>query len=270
MANLDKLFTGSIPELYDTYLVPLIFEPYARDLAKRVAQIEPKAVLETAAGTGAVTRALASHLPASTQIVVTDLNQPMLDFAARNSSLAGRVTWRQADALALPFEGESFDAVACQFGAMFFPDKVQAYREARRVLNPGGRFIFNVWDAISENDFPDVLTQALAKLFPNDPPLFLARTPHGYHDVARIKGELATAGFGSVSVERRVERCVAATPHDVAIAYCQGTPLRNEIEARDPSRLLEATGFAAEELGRRFGRDRIEGQIAARVFTAIL
>ena len=186
MVATDKLFAGSIPEIYDRFLVPLIFEPYAVDLAGRVAALGPNDVLETAAGTGVLTRALAERLPPSTHIVATDLNQPMLDQAARRQQ-AGIVEWKQADALALPFGDRSFDVVACQFGVMFFPDKVQGYKEARRVLRPGGRFLFNVWDRIAENEFADVVTQALAEVFPDDPPRFMARTPHGHHDVERIR-----------------------------------------------------------------------------------
>jgi ubiquinone/menaquinone biosynthesis C-methylase UbiE len=125
----------------------------------------------------------------------------MLDHAAAKMHPQDRITWRQADALALPFEDQSFDAVACQFGAMFFPDKVSGYKEARRVLKPGGHFIFNVWDQISENEFADVVTDALAVVFPQDPPRFMARTPHGYHDVAKLREELAAAGFASTSIE---------------------------------------------------------------------
>src|SRR6478735_8104985 len=160
MAATDKVFAGSIPEIYERYLVPLIFEAYALDLAKRLAKTEPQDVLETAAGTGVLTRAIASRLPAHTRMVATDLNQPMLNHAKARQSHDGRITWKQADALALPFEDQSFDVVACQFGVMFFPDKVQGYKEARRALKPSGHFLFNVWDRISENEFADIVTQA--------------------------------------------------------------------------------------------------------------
>jgi SAM-dependent methyltransferase len=193
----------------------------------------------------------------------------MLDYARTRLPADDRVEWRQADALALPFEAESFDAVACQFGAMFFPDKVQGYREARRVLKPGGRYVFNVWDRIAENEFADVVTQALAEIFPDDPPLFLARTPHGYHDADKIREELGAAGFADVSIEAVDHRSKAASPRDPAIAYCQGTPLRNEIEARDASRLQEATDCAAEAVAQRFGRGAVDGRIRALVITAI-
>jgi ubiquinone/menaquinone biosynthesis C-methylase UbiE len=267
MVATDKLFAGSIPEIYDRFLVPLIFEPYAVDLAGRVAALAPNDVLETAAGTGVLTRELGKQLAASTRIVATDLNQPMLDQAAKRQQ-AGVVEWKQADALALPLADKSFDAVACQFGVMFFPDKVQGYKEARRVLRPGGRFLFNVWDRIAENEFADVVTQALAEVFPADPPRFMARTPHGHHDAERIRQDLEAAGFADVAIDAVDARSKAPSAHHVAVAYCQGTPLRNEIEARDASRLEEATSRAADALARRFGEGPIEGRIRALVISA--
>ncbi len=183
MNESDKVFAGSIPELYDTYLVPLIFEGFANDLAERVAALAPKTVLETAAGSGVVTRALACRLASGASYTVTDLNQPMLDHAANKQGPDNRITWRQADALDLHFDDASFDAVVCQFGVMFFSDRVAGYAEARRVLKPGGSFLFNVWDHIEANEFADVVTEAAASTFPDDPPRFLARPPHGYHDV---------------------------------------------------------------------------------------
>jgi ubiquinone/menaquinone biosynthesis C-methylase UbiE len=262
----DKLFAGSIPDIYDTLMVPLIFEVYARDLAARVARFAPGSVLEIAAGTGAVTSALASQLPVPCTITATDLNQPMLDRAAARPALQERVTFRQADALALPFEDGKFDIVACQFGAMFFPDKIKAYKEARRVLKPGGRLVFNVWDEIGTNDFANIVHQSLATLFPNDPPTFMARTPHGYHDLEKIRRELKAAGFTDVSIETVDHVSKAASPKVAAVAYCQGTPMRNEIEARGS--LEAATDAATKLLSQRFGSDAIEGRIRAHVITA--
>src|SRR6266704_4275449 len=187
MSETDKVFGVSIPENYDRYMVPLIFEPFAADLAQRAASLSPSAVLEIAAGTGVVTRALAPRLALGSSYIVTDLNQPMLDYAASRQAPDRRIKWRQADALALPFENAAFDLVCCQFGAMFFPDRISGYREANRVLKPGGHFLFNVWDRIEENVFADDVTNALAKIFPNDPPCFLARTPHGYNATALIR-----------------------------------------------------------------------------------
>ncbi len=263
----DAAFAGSIPEVYDRHLVPLIFEGYAGDLAARLRAFEPRDILEVAAGTGAVTRAIAAALPQA-RIVATDLNQPMLDRAAARQRRGDHVSWQQADAQALPFEAERFDAVVCQFGAMFFPDRRLAYREAHRVLKPDGRFIFNVWDTISENDFADVLTRALAKRFPDNPPNFLARTPHGYHDAEKIMADVAAAGFSEIAVDTVGERSRAATPLEAVVGYCQGTPLRGEIEARDPGGLDSATRLAADAVEKRFGGGPVDGRIRALVVTA--
>jgi ubiquinone/menaquinone biosynthesis C-methylase UbiE len=269
MTETDKVFAGSIPAIYDGLLVPMIFTYYARDLAARVAQSNPSHVLETAAGTGALTRELAARLPANAALTATDLNQPMLDHNASMLRHDARISWRQADALALPFEDGKFDAVTCQFGVMFFPDRVRGYAEARRVLRSGGCFIFNVWDRIEENDFALVVTEAVASVFPADPPRFMARTPHGYADVERIRDDLSAAGFGSIGIETRATTSKAASPRDVAVAICQGTPLRNEIETRDPARLEEATQAAADAVARRFGTGAVEGRISAHAVTAV-
>ncbi|MGZ5127749.1 MAG: class I SAM-dependent methyltransferase [Burkholderiales bacterium] len=266
-AATDKVFTGSIPKLYETYLVPLIFEPYATDLVDRLTSRSLTRVLEIAAGTGVVSRALASVLPENVSIVATDLNQPMLDQA---SALGTKrpVEWRQADAMQLPFTDATFDAVVCQFGVMFFPDKSKAFSEARRVLRPGGVFIFNVWDRIEENEFADAVTTTLASLFPEDPPRFLARTPHGYHDRSAIERDLANGGFTALPRITTVAARSRAQSYRVpAVAYCQGTPLRNEIEARGPSRLSEATDLAAEAIAQRFGRADVDGKIQAHIVT---
>lgn len=267
MSNTDKVFAVSIPELYETYLVPLIFEPYAADLAKRLSSLNTSRVLEIAAGTGIVTRALAATLSDRVSIVATDLNQAMLDQAAAMGT-ARPVEWRQADALALPFADDEFDAVVCQFGVMFFPDKAKAFSEARRVLRPGGIFIFNVWDRISENEFADTITTALESVFPKDPPRFLARTPHGYHDRSTIERDLANGGFKKpgrfVTVAARSRAASFRAP---AIAYCQGTPLRSEIEARNSSQLGEATDVAAAAIAERFGPGAVDGKIQAHILT---
>ena len=263
----DKVFSGSIPRLYEEYLVPLIFEPYAVDLAARAALRAATRVLEIAAGTGVVTRRLAAALPESVAIVATDLNPAMLD-QAREVGTARAVEWRQADAMQLPFEDGAFDTVVCQFGAMFFPDKAQAFAEARRVLRPGGVFLFNVWDRIEENEFAATVTQALETVFPDDPPRFMARTPHGYHEVATIERDLRHGGFSApADIVTVAARSRAASARIPAVAYCQGTPWRGEIEARDSSRLGEATDAAEQALVRRFGTGPVDAKIQAHVVT---
>ncbi|HEY7248756.1 MAG TPA: class I SAM-dependent methyltransferase [Xanthobacteraceae bacterium] len=268
MAESDKVFAGSIPEYYDRYLVPLMFQIYAEDMARRVAARSPSTVLEIAAGTGVVTRAMTAALPAASY-VATDLNEPMLAYARSRQPEGSRAIWRQADAQALPFEDASFEAVCCQFGAMFFPDRVEAYREVKRVLTPGGLFVFNVWDRIEENVLAKEITDAISELFPDDPPLFLARTPHGYHDTARIGSELRAAGFSQFDIETRAEQSRAPSPQTPALAFCRGTPLRNEIEAKGASALEAAIDHAAKVIAMRHGDGQVCAKIQAHVITAI-
>ena len=268
MVATDRVFAGSIPEIYDKLLVPLIFDPYAADIAERLVKLNQRSVLETAAGTGALTRAMATRLAAGAEITATDLNQPMLERARERTPDDKRIKWQQADALALPFDDNMFDAAVCQFGVMFFPDKVKGYKETRRVLKPGSTFLFSAWDRIAENAFVNVINDTLAGLFPNDPPAFMARTPHGYHYVDMIGSELRAAGFISVKVETLQHMAKASSPREVATAYCQGTPLRSEIEARDSSGLERVTALVAEALAAKFGGGAVEGRISAHVVTA--
>ena len=264
MTNQDAAFTGSVPRLYESHLVPLIFEPYAQDLASRIKPLRPTRVLEIAAGTGVVTRALSAALP-ECAIVATDLNQDMLDHAARIGTKRA-VDFRKADAQQLPFADGLFDAVVCQFGVMFFPDKRKAFAEARRVLKPGGFYVFNVWDRLAANEFAQVVHETAAAAFPHDPPGFLARTPYGYNDTAAIGRELAAAGFARpAEFETVTARSKAPAASSPATGFCQGTPLRGEIEARDATRLQPITDAAAAAIARRFGAGPVDARIQAIV-----
>jgi SAM-dependent methyltransferase len=263
----DKVFDDEISKFYEKYLVSILFEPFAADLVDRLVPRSASRVLEIAAGTGVVTRVLASVLPQAISIVATDLSQPMLDHGAALGT-ARPVEWRQADAMQLPFADETFDAVVCQFGVMFFPDKGRAHSEARRVLKPGGVFIFNVWDRINENEFAGTVETAVGSLFPTDPPRFLSQTPYGYYDPKIIERDLARGGFmASPEIATVAARSLARSPGDPAIAFCQGTPLRSEIEARDASRLGEATDVAAKAIAQRFGQQDVNGKMQAHIVT---
>ena len=265
----DSRFSDAVAALYQDLLVPLIFAPYAADLVARLAPLQPASVLELAAGTGVVTRELAAHLAPEVQLVATDLNEAMLA-VAKAQGTARDVAWRQADAMALPFEDASFDAVVCQFGAMFFPDKAHAYAEARRVLRPGGTLLFNTWDRIGTNDFAWVVSDAVAGLFPEDPPRFLASLPHGYFSAEAIARDLAGGGFaGPPTIETVTAISRADTPGLPALAYCQGTPLRGEIEARHGAGLQEATAAATAAMTARFGAGPVAGRIQALVVQVV-
>lgn len=244
MGGTDSVFAGSIPALYDRYLGPLLFAPYAADFAARAAALGPRRILEIAAGTGIVTEALAEALP-DADIVATDLNQAMLDVAASRVHSAN-VRFQAADAQSLPFPDAGFDLVVSQFGVMFFPDRIAAYREALRVLKPGGRFLFNAWDRIERNPVTAAVGAAVAALFPDDAPSFYRRVPFGYHDKDRIEADLRAAGFAEVAIETVVLNS-RVTARDAAIGLCQGTPLRAEIEQHGAG-LDAATDAAAAAL----------------------
>jgi ubiquinone/menaquinone biosynthesis C-methylase UbiE len=264
MESGDTVFAGSIPEYYDRCLGPFLFEPYAEDLAARATALAPGRILEAAAGTGIVTAALARALPEA-EIVATDLNPDMLR-VAEGKAHGPRLTFRPADAQSLPFPDSAFDLVVCQFGAMFFPDRVAAYREALRALRPGGTYLLNVWDRLEANPASQTLADSVASLFPEDPPSFLARVPFGYHDKARIEADLRAAGFASVECETVAKRSRGAA-REIAPGLCQGSPLRAEIEARAPGRLEEATQAAVAALVRRHG-DPVDAAMSAHVFAA--
>ncbi|MFI7602293.1 class I SAM-dependent methyltransferase [Actinoplanes sp. NPDC049681] len=263
----DREFVGSIPEVYDRCLGPMLFRPYAEDLATRLADLPIRKALELAAGTGIATAEVAQRVPAGTRIVATDLQQAMLDVAAKRID-SEDVEFRAADAQDLPFADDSFDAVYCQFGVMFLPDKDGAYREMHRVLAPGGTLVFSVWDRIESTPAAAAVASALARYFPDDPPRFMSRTPHGYHDPATIRDSVEAAGFTGVSVEAVTLPSGAPSAREVAVGFCQGTPVRHEITARDADGLSAVTDAVCEAVAERFGDGPVDATMAAFVVTA--
>jgi ubiquinone/menaquinone biosynthesis C-methylase UbiE len=260
MPATDTVFAGSIPAIYEQYMVPLVFAPYAWLVAKRAAQFGPLRILETAAGTGVVTRAMRDAIP-DADIVATDLNAPMLEQAAKQAG-GPRVHFEVADAQALPFRDASFDLVVCQFGVMFFPDKVRANSEARRVLRDGGRYLLVIWDRVEHNLATMAAGRAVGDLFPGDAVRFYERVPFRYHDMGEIERDLLAAGFTEL-------RSRAASARDAAIALVQGTPVRSDIEQIDPSRLHEATDAAEGALMQYEGPGGFDAPMSARLVTAI-
>jgi SAM-dependent methyltransferase len=248
MSSSNPVFAAGVAEGYDRNMVPMFFRPYAAEAAARLAWLREGHLLETAAGTGAVTAALVAALPDTVAITATDLNQPMLDRAALRLP-PGRVALRQADAQQLPFPDESFDALVCQFGLMFM-DKPAALGEAFRVLAPGARMMLSVWSGLDRNPIPALVQQAVADQFPDDPPLFMARTPHGHGDIPALTAALEAAGFAPITAERVTLPCRANSARHAAMAICQGTPLRAEIEARRVPGLDAVTEIAAQRLAR--------------------
>jgi SAM-dependent methyltransferase len=257
-----RVWAEDMSTAYDEHLVPAVFQPFADDLAARIASSAPRRVLELAAGTGAVTRAITTTIP-DAELTATDLNVAMVDVGAVQVPAA---TWQQADATSLPFDDASFDVVACQFGVMFFPDKQAAFSEVRRVLTPGGRFVFNCWGPLEAHDYQATITAALVDLFPDDPPGFLANVPHGDHDTDRIKADLQAAGLVCDNVETVELTGHAASAAGLAVGYCRGTPLRAEIEARGD--LEDTTRAVAVAMERRYGTGPAIGRLGAVVIDA--
>jgi ubiquinone/menaquinone biosynthesis C-methylase UbiE len=267
MAVADSVFAASIAARYDTVLGPFMFEPFARETASRLMGFAGD-VLEIAAGTGVVTRELDRALAASSRIVATDLNAPMLEVAAARLT-SPRVTWRQADALSLPFEDAAFDAAVCQFGVMFYPDPLAGHREAARVLRPAGRYVLSVWDDLASNAVAETVQRCVAARFAQDPPLFLARTPHGHADTGKLRGDIVQAGFPDVAIETITLEAGRLTADQLAVGFCQGTPLRHEIETRDAAGLEATTLAVADALRERFGDGAVESTICAHLITAV-
>jgi ubiquinone/menaquinone biosynthesis C-methylase UbiE len=266
MADASTEFAGSIPELYDRYLGPVMFEPYAADLARRVAERPGEAVLETACGTGILTRQLRAGLPASVRLVATDLNQPMLDYARTSLGGGERIDWQQADYTATPFPPGSFTALACQFGVMFVPDKAAIFREARRVLAPGGLLAFNVWDSLDANPYARIAQQTIASFFPADPPRFYD-LPYGFGDPEPWRAMLDAHGFAEQRIEALPIEVQSPTAHELAVGLVRGTPMANMIQQRggDFERIAEAVEAALAEFG---GAAPFRSPQQAVVFTA--
>jgi ubiquinone/menaquinone biosynthesis C-methylase UbiE len=264
MQNQQPTFVGSVPETYDRYMGPIFFEPYAEDLVTRLPMSPNMRVLELACGTGIVTRRLRDLLPSDARLLATDLNDPMIGEARLKFSPDEQVEWRQADATSLAFGDGMFDAVVCQFGVMFFPDKMAAFREAHRVLAPGGSLLFNLWGAIEENELSLVVHQALANIFPSDPPDFF-RIPFGFHDSAAISKMLTETGFAGVQVTTVRKPGVSVSASDAAIALIQGTPVIGQILGRSEANVPEIISVVVETIRQRFGDNPVRSTLTALV-----
>ena len=238
-------FAGTIPADYDR-LRPTMFDGQANALAQRVAALRPARVLELAAGTGIVTRRLRDLLPASAEITATDLNPPMLAMAREKFRPQERVVFREADATELPFPDLSFDAVVCQFGVMFFPDKDESYREARRVLVPGGRYLFNVWDSLAHNPFGGIAQEVIGGFFPADPPQFF-RQAFGHSAIDPTKEALIRAGFPDVRIDVVLLEKEVPDPDNFAYGIVHGLPFIEQLRSRggiDPAVVVDSVAGA--------------------------
>ncbi|MCQ9132330.1 class I SAM-dependent methyltransferase [Streptomyces hilarionis] len=251
-----------MPEAYERHLVPVLFRPFAADLAARAAALRPGRVLELAAGTGALTSALLTAMPAAS-VVASDLNETMV---AAGSARAPRADWRRADAQRLPFEDGAFDLVVCQFGVMFFPDRPGAYAEVRRVLAPHGRFLFNSWGPLASHGFDAAFQAALEQSVPGAAPAFLREVPHGYTDRSSVASDLAAAGLGLSAVEDVTLAGVAESAASVATGFLTGTPVGAALEARQDAQAVRSA--VARRMTESLGPGPVTAAMTATVYTA--
>ena len=257
----DGIFAHSTPALYERYM-GFLFEPYAKLVAERCAVLQPDRILETAAGTGIVTRAVHRAAPRA-QIVATDINPAMLELA-EHALTAQQVTFKPADAQKLPFSDGIFDLVLCQFGVMFFPDKIRANQEARRVLRPNGHYLLVTFDRLELNPIPKAAQDAVSALFAHVPFDYMERGPFSYSDPGQIKHDLLAAGFTDVEIET-IKLSSRVNAHDAAQGLVFGSPFRAEIERRDPYALDRAADAVAQALIQWDGKD---APMSAHLITA--
>lgn len=262
----NAVFDGAIPENYDRYLGPVLFEPYARDLAERVAPRKPKSVLEIACGTGILTRHLRARLGNDAYIVASDLNAGMLKYAQAKFEGTSNIEWDEADASALPFGAESFDAAVCQFGLMFVPDKEIAMREAFRVLRPGGVFLFNVWDRIENNVFARIAHQTIASFFDDDPPTFY-QVPFGFSDARVIRAMLKQVGFDAIESSPLNLAFRSASAAELAAGLVRGNPVSSAIKERGGN-IDEVISAVSQKLAEHGGSAPFQGTMQALVWMA--
>lgn len=267
MNDQHAAFVGSIPENYDRYLGPCLFEPYALDIAQRVQVSEGASVLEIACGTGILTHHLRNSLPKSARLVATDLNEAMLAYAAGKFAPNEAVEWKQADATSLPFADASFDVVVCQFGLMFFPDKIAALREVHRVLVPGGLFVFNVWDAIEKNELAQIAHETISSFFEHDPPTFY-QIPFGLYDQELIADLLGSAGFKDSQVSVLAKTGISPSAANAAKGLVEGNPVIVEINQRATSDVQAIEAAVAAAVASRCNDKPVRSKLQALVCTA--
>ena len=266
MADRDAAFVGSIPEKYDRYLGPIFFQHYADDLVARLPVTSGMRVLETACGTGILTERLVRRLAGRGTVVATDLNEPMIAHGQRKVPGAPHLEWRQADATKLPFKDASFDAVVCQFGLMFFPDKAAGIQEAYRVLKPGGRYLLNVWEALEHNPVARITHETIASFFPSDPPQFYT-VPFSLHDKTKVCAWLEAAGFEDIEAHSVTRIGMSPSAAEAAIGLIEGNPVYSAIMDRRPEALTDIKAAVITNLAAQLGDHPLRCHLRALVFS---
>ncbi|MBT3240914.1 MAG: methyltransferase domain-containing protein [Chloroflexi bacterium] len=262
-------FTGTIPEYYDKYFVPIIFEEYAENLAGRVSIPDGGNVLEIAAGTGVATKHLRDKLSPNVQLVITDINPSMLEKAKSKFSDDENMIFQKEDASNLSFADNSFDTIISQFSMMFFPDKLSSLIEAKRVLKLGGKYIFNIWDSFEHNHVAETIHETVLRLSPNNPIKFFD-VPYSYYQIDEIKRILYEAGFGDITISVLPRVSKAPDAKTVAKAFIEGSPVSLQIIDYEGLELADAVNKVERAISKKYGTGEIEGKMQAIVFEATL
>lgn len=263
----NVIFEGSVPENYDRYLGPALFEPFAKDITARLKGAQPKKILELACGTGILSRQLRDNLDPAVQIVATDLNPGMLAFAQAKFRADENVEWQEADAGGLSFPDKSFDAVVCQFGFMFVPDKESAMRESYRVLSSAGALLFNVWDAMEHNPIPRIAHETIASFFDHDAPNFY-EVPFSFYDPGSIRGLLQKAGFNAIESSLVTLPCRSPSAAEFAIGLIRGNPVATAIQERGV-KIDDVIAAVKQKITAHYGAAPVESTMQALVWRAL-
>lgn len=266
-APVPTAFSGNIPRYYDSGLGPLFFEPFSKHLGARIAERSPDAVLELACGTGRLTRRMMEGLPAGARVVATDVNPAMLQFA-QQAIADPRIEWGVVDAVELPYPDAHFDLVVAQFGVMFYADRTKAYRQALRVLRPGGRLLFTCWNALEANPVAKLTQDVVKHFFPVDTPAFYT-IPFAYHDRAVIREEVLSAGFARVDLELASLEGRSPGAHEAAIGLLEGSPIHTAIMDRDPDALPAMRDLLRANLTAAYGKGELHVPLSAWIVEAV-
>lgn len=262
----NAAFAGAIPDKYDQYLGPLLFEPYALDMVSGMKKEGVSSVLELACGTGRVTQYLPKHFGPGVSITATDLNPDMIAVATRK--IKDDIKWRPADMQELPFAADSFDLALCQYGLMFVPDKAKAIREVARVLKKGSVFHFNTWDKIENNGIPRISRQIVTEFFNGTPPNFYF-VPFSMFDPEAIKKLMLENGFSKVEISLIKKEGISNTALEAATGMIEGNPVAKEIRDKDPNAVPDVIEKVRKEIAIQYGDNPVRCPLQAWVGKAV-
>lgn len=251
MPETNISFSGNIPENYDKYLGPFLFEPYAQDFVKKISNPEAKNILEIACGTGRVTKHLRKLFPYTVKIIATDINPEMLKVAKKNIE-DNSVQFKIADAQELPFADNTFDLIVCQFGYMFVPDKPKAFAEAYRVLKKGGCLLFNTWDSIENNAVINTVNKIIANFLSDAPPKFF-QVPFSMNNKDELLQLVQGAKFTKINISKVKKEAISHSALEVVKGLITGNPVYNEIIQKDPSAPKMLIEKAEKEVVKTYG-----------------